>query len=166
MSDSKVGGASVRRARAPSGRSATTSYDKDVILWSQEQARLLRAGGFAELDIEHLADEIEDVGKSEKRELANRMAVLLAHLLKWSHQPKMRTHSWRSTIDLQRKRVALAIKATPSLKAVMHDPNWQEDMWLDVLAQASRETGLTVEELPDACPWTMDQAADQDFWPE
>ena len=166
MSDSKVGGASVRRARAPSGRSATTSYDKDVILWSQEQARLLRAGGFAELDIEHLADEIEDVGKSEKRELASRMAVLLAHLLKWSRQPKMRTHSWRSTIGFQRKRIALAIKATPSLKAVMRDPNWQEDMWLDALAQASRETGLTVEELPDACPWTMDQAADQDFWPE
>ena len=121
---------------------------------------------FAELDIEHLADEIEDVGKSEKRELASRMAVLLAHLLKWSRQPKMRTSSWRSTIGLQRKRVALAIKATPSLKAVMRDPDWQEDMWLDALAQASRETGLTVEELPDACPWTMDQAADQDFWPE
>ena len=63
-------------------------YDKDVLLWSQEQARLLRAGRFDELDIEHLADEIEDVGKSEKRELANRMAVLLAHLLKWHVQPE------------------------------------------------------------------------------
>src|ERR1700734_2693147 len=118
MSDSKAGGASVRRPAAPSGRSATTAYDKDVILWSQEQARLLRAGRFAELDIEHLADEIEDVGKSEKRELASRMAVLLAHLLKWSRQPEKRSSSWRATIALQRKRIALAIKATRSLKAV------------------------------------------------
>ncbi len=166
MSDSKLGGASVRRPAASRGRSTTTSYDKDVILWSQEQARLLRAGRFAELDVERLADEIEDVGKSEKRELASRMAVLLAHLLKWSRQPEMRTNSWRSTIIVQRKRVALAIKATPSLKAVMRDPDWREDMWLDALAQTQKETGLTAEDLPEACSWTMDQAADQSFWPE
>jgi hypothetical protein len=166
MSDSKLGGASVSRSGASSGRSATTSYDKDVILWSREQARLLRAGRFAELDVEHLADEIEDVGKSEKRELASRMALLLAHLLKWSRQSEMRTNSWRSTIIVQRKRVALAIKTTPSLKAAMRDPDWREDMWLDALAQAQKETGLTAEDLPEACPWTMDQAADQDFWPE
>jgi hypothetical protein len=165
MSDSKLG-APVRRSAASSGRSTTTSYDKDVILWSQEQAGLLRAGRFAELDVEHLADEIEDVGKSEKRELASRMAVLLAHLLKWSRQPENQSKSWRATIVLQRKRIALALKATPSLKAVMRDPVWREDMWLDALAQASEETGLALEDLPAACPWTMDQAAEQDFWPD
>jgi uncharacterized protein DUF29 len=166
MSDSKASGASVRRPRAPSGRSATTSYDKDVILWSQEQGRLLRARRFAELDVEHLADEIEDVGESEKRELASRMAVLLAHLLKWARRPTARTNSWRSTIVVQRKRIALALKATPSLKAAMRDPVWQEDARLDAVAQAQKETGLAAEHLPEACPWTMDQAADQDFWPE
>jgi hypothetical protein len=166
MSDSKAGGASIRRPAAPSGRPATTPYDKDVILWSQEQARLLRAGRFAELDVEHLADEIEDVGKSEKRELASRVAVLLAHLLKWSGQPENRSKSWRATIVLQRKRIALALKTTPSLKAVMRDPIWREDMWLDALAQASEETGLALEDLPETCPWTMDQAAEQDVWPE
>jgi hypothetical protein len=166
MSDSKAGGASVRRPRAPSGRSATTSYDKDVILWSQEQARLLRAGRFAELDIEHLADEIEDVGKSEKRELASRVAVLLAHLLKWNRQPKMRTNSWRSTIKDQRRRVALAISETPSLKTVMRDPVWQEDVWLDARAQARKETGSTEDELPETCPWTTEQAAEEGFWPQ
>ena len=59
-----------------------TGYDADVVAWSSEQAALLRAGRFSELDIEHLADEIEDVGRSEERELGSRMAVLLAHLLK------------------------------------------------------------------------------------
>ena len=67
MSDSKANAASARRARTAIRRAAAASYDKDVILWSEEQARLLRAGRFAELDIEHLADEIEDVGKSDKR---------------------------------------------------------------------------------------------------
>ena len=142
-----------------------TAYDKDVILWSEEQASLLRSGRFSELDIEHLADEIEDVGKSEKRELVSRMAVLMAHLLKWSRQPAKRSNSWRAKINDQRKRVALAIKATPSLKTVMRDPDWREDMWLDARAQARQETGLEEEDLPEACPWTMEQAADADFWP-
>jgi hypothetical protein len=166
MSDSKAGGESVRRPAAPSGRSATTSYDKDVILWSQEQARLLRARRFAELDVEHLADEIEDVGKSEKRELASLMAVLLAHLLKWRSQPENRSKSWGATIVVQRKRIALALKETPSLKSVMRDRDWQEGVWLDAVTQAQKETGFAEHELPDACPWTMDQAADPDFWPE
>jgi hypothetical protein len=166
MSESKIGAATVRRPRAASGRSAATSYEKDVILWSQEQARLLRAGRFAELDIEHLADEIEDVGKSEKRELASRMAVLLAHLLKWTRRPENRTNSWRATINDQRKRILLPLKDTPSLKAVMRNRDWQEDVWLDARAQARKETGLAEDELPEACPWSMDQAADAEFWPE
>jgi Domain of unknown function DUF29 len=91
------------------------------------------------------------------------MAVLLAHLLKWSRQPEKRNNSWRSTIKDQRKRIALAIKATPSLKGVMRDPDWREDIWLDALAQASKETGLALEDLPAARPWTMEQAADQKF---
>jgi len=106
------------------------------------------------------------VGKSEKRELANRMAVLLAHLLKWSRQPENRTNSWRATINDQRKRIALAIKETPSLKTVMRDRDWREDVWLDARAQARKETGLAEDTLPEACPWTMEQVADPDYWPE
>ena len=164
MSDSKA--SAVHRRKGAGAGSATISYDADVILWSEQQARLLRDGQFAELDIEHLADEIEDVGKSEQREFVSRMGVLLAHLLKWSRQPTKRSKSGRSTIVDQRKRVALAIKATPSLKAVMRDPDWQEDIWLDARATARKETGLGEDELPEACPWTMDQAVDSDFWPE
>ena len=63
------------------------TYEKDIIAWANEQAKLLRAGQFGQLDIEHIAEEIEDVGKSEQRELASRMAILLAHLLKWQFQP-------------------------------------------------------------------------------
>ena len=165
MSDRKASRVSARRAQGGTN-AASTAYDKDVILWAEDQARLLRAGRFAELDIEHLADEIEDVGKSEKRELANRMAMLLAHLLKWSRQPENRTSNWRATIDDQRKRIALAIRETPSLQSVLRDTEWQEDMWLDARTRTRKETGLAEEDLPEVCPWSMDQAADGDFWPE
>ena len=63
------------------------NYERDLALWSRQQAALLRSGKWAELDIEHLEDEIEDVGKSERREIISRMAILIAHLLKWQYQP-------------------------------------------------------------------------------
>ena len=79
-----------------------TPYEKDVVAWAYEQAALLRAGKLASIDIEHIAEEIEDVGKSEQREFASRMAILLAHLLKWQFQPERRTNSWTNTILTQR----------------------------------------------------------------
>ncbi|WPL19317.1 hypothetical protein Thiowin_04434 [Thiorhodovibrio winogradskyi] len=72
--------------------------EADIIAWANEQAGLLRSRRFDQLDIAHLVEEIEDVGKSEQRELASRMAVLLAHLLKWAYQCERRTPSWKRTI--------------------------------------------------------------------
>jgi len=95
-----------------------TLYQQDVIAWANQQAALLRAGRFAELDVEQVAEEIEDVGKSEQRELANRIAVLLAHLLKWQFQPERQGRSWRQTITVQRRAIAKRLQRTPSLKSV------------------------------------------------
>ncbi len=67
-----------------------TRYETDIVAWATEQATLLRSGKFSEIDFEKIAEEIEDVGKSEQRELASRMAVLIAHLLKWQYQPSHR----------------------------------------------------------------------------
>ncbi len=80
------------------------TYDSDVAIWADEQASHIRARRFDLLDLEHLADEIQDVGKSERRELESRMAVLLAHWLKWKYQPDRRGSSWDRTIREQRKR--------------------------------------------------------------
>ncbi len=91
-----------------------TNYDNDVIAWAQEQANLLRSGQFSLLDIEHIAEEIEDVGKSEQRELASRMSVLLAHLLKWEYQPERRGSSFEDTIHTQRERIARRIHKPPA----------------------------------------------------
>jgi hypothetical protein len=83
-----------------------TRYEQDVVAWANEQAALLRAGKLSAIDVEHVAEEIEDLGKSEQRELASRMPVLLAHLLKWQCQPARRSKSWQYTIRTQRKEVA------------------------------------------------------------
>jgi hypothetical protein len=144
-------------------RTNPASYETDVIAWANEQARLLRAGRFDALDIEHIADEIEDVGKSEKREFASRMAVLLTHMLKWQYQPAGQGNSWRRTIKEQRNRVRLCIDQTPSLKAELRDSFWWSDVWSDAVAKASEETGSG--EFPESCPWTFDQIMNPEFWP-
>lgn len=141
-----------------------TAYDKDVIAWAQEQAQLLRSGRFDALDIEHIAEEIEDVGKSEKRELASRMAVLLTHLLKWQFQSGRRGSSWQRTIKEQRKSIALHIKETPSLKASLANADWLSATWADTVAKAIEETDLDV--FPETLPWTVEQVLSPEFLPE
>lgn len=140
------------------------TYDFDVIAWSQEQARLLRTGQFSLLDIEHIAEEIEDVGKSEQRELENRMAVLLAHLLKWQYQPERCGNSWRRTIIAQRNGVSLRLKKTPSLKRDLRDDEWWRAVWDDAISAVLKEVEL--DDLPVSCPWTFDQIISSEFWPE
>lgn len=142
------------------------SYETDIIAWANEQARLLRAGRFDALDIEHLADEIEDVGKSEQRELENRMAVLLAHLLKWQYQPERRGSSWEGTIRHQREAIARRLKRTPSLKASLSDSEWWADAWGDARADAAKETGSKFDLFPETCPWSFERIMRPDFWPE
>ncbi len=140
-----------------------TNYETDVIVWAQEQVALLRSGKLAEIDIEHIAEEIEDVGKSEKRELTSRMAILLCHLLKWQHQPERRGSSWQRTIKEQRRAIALHLEETPSLNSLLDNSHWLEGAWADAIARTIAETGL--DTFPASCPWSMAQALEQDFFP-
>jgi len=144
----------------------TITYETDVIAWAQEQVRLLRSGRFDALDIEQIADEIEDVGKSEQRELESRMAVLLAHLLKWQHQPERRGSSWQRTIKEQRKAIARRITKTPSLKSDLQDAEWWEAVWGDALIKAGDETGIDISQLPGKCPWLDEQILSAEFYPD
>ena len=106
------------------GRKMGTSYEKDVVAWADEQAALLRAGKFSALDIEHIAEEIEDVGKSEQRELASRMALLLAHLLKWQYQPERRGRAGSARSRNSDERLRWTPRETPSLKRSLIDEHW------------------------------------------
>ena len=141
-----------------------TRYETDVVAWANEQAALIRAGRFDQLDLSHIAEEIEDVGKSEQRELASRMAVLLAHLLKWKFQSAYRSKSWELTIRNQRVAIAKRIKRTPSLQPMLSDPEWVEEMWGDALDQATQETGL--DTFPESCSWAMSDVLADGWLPE
>ena len=129
------------------------TYEKDIIAWANEQAKLLRAGQFDQLDIEHIAEEIEDVGKSEQRELASRMAILLAHLLKWQFQPGRRGASGQRTIKAQREGINKRLAKAPSLQTVLSDEDWNAEIWADAVALAATETGLA--DFPEGCPWSF-----------
>jgi hypothetical protein len=91
-------------------------YEQDFYAWTQEQARVLRNGAFAQLDIPNLVEEVESMGRSEKRDLTNRLTVLLAHLLKWQHQPNLRSRSWELAMAEQREQVDEVLDENPSLR--------------------------------------------------
>ncbi len=143
--------------------SIRTRYEDDIAAWATEQSALLRARRFDAVDIEHIAEEIDDVGKSEQRELANRMALLLSHLLKWQLQPERRGASWQLTIRNQRRGIARRLRDTPSLRPRLQDPDWLQGAWDDAVAKAAVETGLA--EFPDHCPWTREQLLSEAWLP-
>jgi hypothetical protein len=135
-------------------------YDDDFYGWTIEQARLLRAGRLSDADIENIAEEIESMGRSERNQLTNRLAVLLAHLLKWRFQPGMRGNSWRLTIREQRRRAGRVLTQNPGLGGSL--PAIMADAYGDALLIAERETGLAEGTFPAECPWTFDQAMQDD----
>lgn len=141
------------------------TYEKDINAWAIEQARLLRAGRFDLLDIEHIAGEIEDLGNGEQRELASRMAVLMAHLLKWQYQIDRRGASWEKTIKAQRKEISYALDESPSLVPKLQEPRWLDMVWARAVAQAVSETGL--DWCPDECSWAIhDEVLNEAWLPE
>lgn len=142
-----------------------TPYETDVFAWANEQAALIRARRFDLLDIDNIAEEILDVGKSEQNELANRMTILLMHLLKWEYQPRFRGNSWATTIRNQRKAILKRLKNTPSLKPKLHDEEWMEGVWDDAIEKASGETGIGVDQFPEVCPWNMNDVLEEGWLP-
>ena len=139
-------------------------YDQDFYAWANEQARLLRAGALSEADIEHIAEEIETMGKAEKRELVSRLAVLLAHLLKWQYQPERRGVSWEVTIGNQRRALVRHLQDNPSLKSRVQEA--LADAYGDAKGDARAATYLPRETFPASCPWSFEQTMNEDFWPD
>jgi hypothetical protein len=137
-----------------------TLYDEDVVAWAEQQAALLRAGRWSQLDIGNIAGEIEDVGKSEKRALCHRMAVLVEHLIKCRYQPERCGSSWLRTIREQRAQVRKLLRHSPSLRNLMKDPDFAEDVWRDAIILAVKEASL--DDLPELSPWTLDEALQED----
>ena len=141
-----------------------TLYDLDFNRWVEKQVQLLRDRQLNALDIENLIEEIESLGKSDRRQLKSLLDVLLHHLLKWQYQPGQRSGSWKGTIGEQRKRIRDLILDSPSLKPYVKEIT--DVCYEDARYQASLETGLSVETFPLECPYDLADVLSKEFWPE
>ncbi|WP_414543489.1 DUF29 domain-containing protein [Nostoc sp. CCY0012] len=144
--------------------SKATLYNTDYQLWIDATLQQLHNKEFHQLDLVHLIEEIETMGKSDKRELQNRLIILLMYLLKWKYQSEKQSYSWLSTIDEQRRQILLIFEDSPSLEknylATVFDKYYQ-------LARKSacRETQLAIDTFPEICPFSQSEIFDIDFYP-
>ena len=140
-------------------------YEKDFYAWTQETANALRKQAFNQIDLEHLIEEIESVGASQKSALKNRLRVLLMHLLKWQYQPSHRGRSWSNTIFAQRDDLKDLLTDNPSLKSKVDEilPKSYRLALLDF----DTETGISPKQvgIPNNCPYTLEQILDDEFFP-
>lgn len=151
-------------AEAAEGARINDLYEVDFFEWTQQQARLLREGRFADLDLVNLIDEVGSVGGSEKREIESRLEVLIAHLLKWKLQPGARSSGWLGTIDEQRRRIARILKSSPSLRG--YPDEVFVDCYLSGRLAASRETGLDFTLFPARPLLSREETLDADYLPK
>lgn len=138
-------------------------YETDFYAWTVEQGKLLRSGAWDSLDILNLAEEIESLGKQDRRELSNRLRILIGHLLKWEYQPSQRSRSWSNNIYEQRYQINKLIKKSPSLKLYLLDA--VVESYSDGLDLARRETSLDESCFPQECCYNLEQILEQDFLP-
>ena len=137
---------------------AARLYEMDFVAWAEQTAQQIRSRQFEQVDWDAIAEEIESLGRSERRELKSRIEVLLQHLLKWQYQPNRRSGSWRNTIDEQRNRIADLLQESPSLQPYV----------AEVLAEcyqrgrkaASNETDLPIDTVPAECGYSIAQILD------
>lgn len=138
-------------------------YDQDFFAWTQEQARLLRNNALEKLDLSNLIEEIECMGRREKRELASRMEILLMHLLKWKYQHEEQSKSWVRTIREQRHQIKMVLRDNPSLKPSIGE--YLNDAYPYARDAAHLETGVFLKNFPKTCEWTIEQVLDNEFLP-
>ena len=138
-------------------------YNHDYYLWLVHTAQLIKEGKFSEIDANNLIEEIEDMGRSEKRAVKSNLIILLLHLLKYKYQPAKRTNSWKASIREHRRRLRDDFKTSPSLK-----PYFQQifaESYQDSREQAADETGLPIDTFSSHCPFTVSEVLDSNYLP-
>jgi hypothetical protein len=139
-------------------------YEVDFYAWTQEQARLLRERRWDDLDLDNLVDEVEGVGRSDKRQIESRLEILVAHLLKWKFQPGGRGSSWINTIFEQRQRLIRLIADSPSLREFQRQE--VSNGYRAARLLAAKDSGMAFGLFPDECPFSPEQVLDLEFFPE
>ena len=162
---SDVKPSSVRRGASKRDAAADNDpYERDFHGWAEQQAALARAGRADLLDLDHVAEELEASSRSERATLRSSYRVLLVHLLKWRYQPERRSDSRANTIGRERDNIELQLEDNPGLKS-KREALFRRAYRL-ARREAARETKLPIQTFPTESPSTLEQAVEEDFWPE
>jgi hypothetical protein len=143
----------------------TSLYEQDFLLWSEETASKLRARDFENLDLENLIEEVESLGRSDRKELLSRLVVIFEHLLKRLYvQLPEDYNGWERTIRTQRTDLRFLIKSSPSLKSIWEE--YVQEAWEVALKNIHKE--YKNYSFPDRFPYPTDVESmlDRDFWEE
>lgn len=138
-------------------------YETDYETWLTEQIQALQQGNFEQLDILHLVEELEQLNKSNERELESYLIVLMTHLLKWEFQPSHRSNSWLGSIQFSRDRIGKLFKQQKSLQHRVEE--FVPDAYKSALKVASKETQIKIHLFPQKCLYSKDQLLDEDWLP-
>jgi hypothetical protein len=139
-------------------------YENDPFLWYNENAKLIREKKFDQIDIENIAEELESMGKNERKILESYLIQLFMHLLKYIHQTERRSKSWEVSIKKQRNHVVRHLKENPSLKG--HLNSLVETAYEDARFEATEETEMPFETFPEKMSFTLEQALKENWLPE
>jgi ribosomal protein L29 len=139
-------------------------YDTDFYAWSQAQVDALEAQQWHALDLEHLMEEIADLGHEQRHAVSSQLCHLLQHLLKWRYQPTHRSPSRRRSIRQARHAIARRLEQSLSLRQAV--PSLLDGEYRRARREAQDETGLPLATFPESCPWSVDQLLDEDVWPD
>lgn len=139
-------------------------YEEDYVAWAAETAQLLLERRFDEIDIDSLAEEVDAIAGTDRRELRSRVTVVLLHLLKWKYQPEKRSGSWESTLDTQRTELGYLLQQSPSLKREVAEA--VKIAYPNAVGGAAKGTGLRVTTFPSDCPFSPQQILDPTYLPE
>ncbi|MFB1486267.1 MULTISPECIES: DUF29 domain-containing protein [unclassified Thiocapsa] len=140
------------------------TYDQDLVRWARETAELIREGSWQAVDVEHLAEELEDLSKSERRAIASQLVRLLLHLRNWQHQPERRSDSWLDSITDARLQIELAIQDSPSLSS--YPTLVLAQSYQRARRSAAMQTGRPLATFPETCPYRLEEILDDDWLPD
>jgi hypothetical protein len=143
----------------------STLYEQDYYLWLEATANLLREGQLSALDVANLLEEIEDMGRSEKRAVYSNLKILLMHLLKYRYQSGKRSNSWLVTIVEHRQRLKKALKESPSLQSYFNEI-FNDECYQDARELAAAETGLAIDVFPVEPPFSLDETLNSNYLPD
>jgi hypothetical protein len=140
-------------------------YDKDFYQWTQQTVQMIKNKQYNLVDWDNLIEEIETLGRSEKRAVKSHLVILLMHLLKWQYQPEHRSNSWKASIRNARAELLDLLQDNPSLAG---------DFFVEILPpvyarareQAAEETTIFLQNFPAECPYSLQQIKDFEFLPD